>query len=254
MDVEIDGKKQTVPICTCGKCLVKRAHKNFNTNFPYNKNLGTTYSTDFPCQSQPGKDEMYNRSKHSAFEGVVKEHLPSSLVSTMRNDYKPFKVKIDEDQPTQDKVKSAPFFGRSSYTTEYPDWGSTLVGKEKPEVMPDIKVPLRGQAHYKENFPKYDDNFYKKREPINFAKDTLQFFGKVNPETTYGNSFQPVDFKQEHYFPNESYKKTDIEKTTFIPTDFPTPDTLYQSEYKKHDTKCKLAEYLKRLGMAVLEI
>jgi hypothetical protein len=254
MNVEIDGKRVTVPICTCGKCIVKRMRKNFFTSFPYNPNLSSVYGTDYPPKSAPKNGDMYNRAKHTGFEGVHKEHLPTSLMSTMKSDFKPFKVQLEEDKPTEQNVESVPFYGRSSYETHYPNWGSTLIGKEKPVPQPDIKVPLRGNSNYKENYTKYDPNFYKKRDPTNFAKDTLQFFGDVHPETTYGTSFQPVDRNQPHYFPKESFKKTDIEKSNLIPTDFPTPDTLYQSDYKPFGNKCKLAEYLNKKGMKSLEI
>jgi hypothetical protein len=254
MNVEIDGQKVTVPVCTCGKCLVKRLRKNFFTSFPYNKGLSSTYGTDYPGKNPIGKEDLYNRAKHTGFEGVYKEHLPTSLMSTMKYDFKPFQVKLEDEKPTEHKVESIPFFGRSMYNTHYPNWGSTLIGKEKPEVLPEIKVPLRGKPHYKENYIAYDPNFYQKRDPTNFAKDTLQFFGKVQPETTYGTSFKPVDFNQPHYFPKDTFKKTDIERTSLIPTDFPTPDTLYQTDYKPYDSKCRLAEYLKSRGMRQLEI
>jgi hypothetical protein len=254
MNVEIDGQKVTVPICTCGKCLVKRLRKNFFTNFPYNKNLSSTYVTDYPARNPLGTGDTYNRAKHSAFEGMYKEHLPTCLMSTMKYDYKPFKVKTEDTKPTETRVESIPFYGRSSYDTHFPNWGSTLIGKEKPVQLPEIKVPLRGVPNYKENYIAYDPDFYRKRDPTNFAKDTLQFFGKVHPETTYGTSFKPVDFNQPHYFPKDKFRKTDIEKTSLIPTDFATPETFYQTDYKPYDHRCKLAEYLRHRGMNVLEI
>lgn len=255
MNVSIDGKMVTVPHCTCGKCIVKRLRKDFFTSFPYNKNLSSTYGTDF-TQKDPlcGNGDLYNRAKHSAFERVYKEHLPTSLMSTMKYDYKPFKVSVEDLKPKEHKVESIPFFGKTSYDYFYPNWGSTKVGKEKPTPLPEIKVPLRGCSNYKENFIPYGSSFYKQREPTNFSKDTLEFFGKFNPDTTFNTSFKPVDFNQPHYFTKDKFKKNEIEKSMLIPLDFATPNTFYQTDYIPYDSKCQLAEYLKQRGMKALEI
>jgi hypothetical protein len=253
MNAEINGETVTVPICTCGKCLVKRLRKNFFTSFPYNKNLSSTYGTDYPVQNPLSRSDHYLRAKHTGFEGIYKEHLPTCLISTMKYDYKPYKIKTEQEKPSEKGVESIPFYGRSSYDHHYPNWGSTLIGKEKQVQLPDIKVPLRGSPNYRENYIAYDPNFYKKRDPVT-QKDTLQFFGKVHPETTYGNSFQPVDFNQPHYFPKETFKKTDIEKTSLIPTDFATPETFYMTDFQPYGNRCKLAEYLKTKGMSTLVI
>lgn len=47
LDVSIDGKFQTVPKCTCGKCIVRRLRENLFTPFPYAKDLASTYKDDY---------------------------------------------------------------------------------------------------------------------------------------------------------------------------------------------------------------
>ena len=49
--------------------------------------------------------------------------------------------------------------------------------------------------------PRYDEKFYKKGEPLDFAKATLNFYGKINPRTTYGDAFKPVDFGNSELLP-----------------------------------------------------
>jgi hypothetical protein len=257
MNTELNGKTVTVPFCTCGKCIVKRMRKDFFSSFPYSKNLGSTYVKDFDWKTQEKGPEFYNRSKHSGFEGTYKEHLPTSLVSTMKFDYRPFQVKMEEEKPQEQLIESVPFFGRSTYSTNYPNWGSTHIGDNKGIKLPEIKVPLRGKSNYKENYGMYDPKFYKQRDPTNFQRNTLEFFGKLNPDTIYGTSYKPVNFKLKHYFGNETCKKHDIEKSSMIPADFPKSN--FESNYSQSfvdfkDNKCQLAEYLKKSGIKWLEV
>jgi hypothetical protein len=55
LDVSIDGKFQTVPKCTCGKCIVRRLRENLFTPFPYAKDLASTYKNDFDWKTNPKK-------------------------------------------------------------------------------------------------------------------------------------------------------------------------------------------------------
>lgn len=258
MNVELNGKTVTVPYCTCGKCIVKRMRKDFFSSFPYSKGLGSTYHKDFDWKTQSKEPEFYNRSKHSGFEGAYKEHLPTSLVSTMKFDYRPFQVKLEDNlQPQEQQIESVPFFGRSSYNTNYPNWGSTAITDNKPVKLPEIKVPLRGKSNYKENYEQYDQKFYKQRDPTNFQRSTLEFFGKLNPDTTYGNSYKPVNFKLKHYFGNDPCNKQVVEKSSLIPAAFPKSN--FESNYSQSfvdfkDNRCLLAEYLKKSGMKSLEV
>ena len=94
IDVSIDGKMQTVPKCTCGKCIVRRLRGNMLPGFPYNKNLASTYIDDYDWKTNIPEDpnSVYNRSKHNSFEGAYREHIPTSLISTAKMSFKPFKV------------------------------------------------------------------------------------------------------------------------------------------------------------------
>ena len=98
LDVSIDGKFQTVPKCTCGKCIVRRLRENLFTPFPYAKDLASTYKDDYDWKTNPKEGPEYNRSKHNSFEGAYKEHIPTSLISTAKMSYKPFKVKEEKKQ------------------------------------------------------------------------------------------------------------------------------------------------------------
>ena len=100
LEVTINGKLTKVPPCTCGKCIVRRLRKDFFSSFPYNKDLASTYKNDYDWKTNTpdNPDEGYNRSKHNGFEGAYKEHIPTSLISTMKMDYKPFKVQLTINQ------------------------------------------------------------------------------------------------------------------------------------------------------------
>ena len=53
LDVSINGKFQTVPKCTCGKCIVRRLRENLFTPFPYAKDLASTYKDDYDWKTNP---------------------------------------------------------------------------------------------------------------------------------------------------------------------------------------------------------
>lgn len=260
MEVTINGKKERVPPCTCGKCIVRRLRKDFFNSFPYNKNLASTYKDDYDWKTnQPDNpDEVYNRSKHTGFEGQYKEHIPTSLISTMKMDYRPFKVKLDEKPKPQKEPFVIPFMGRTTYQQNYPNWGVMPVGNGDDCKIPEINVPLRGQSNYKENYPRYDQKFYQKGEPLDFAKATLNFYGKINPRTTYGEAYKPVDFGNQNYFPKDPLINTAKgENSVFMPADFPPNnfESEYATNYKDYDDKmCKLRKYLNARGMKYLEI
>ena len=106
--------------------------------------------------------------------------------------------------------------------------------------------------------PRYDEKFYKKGEPLDFAKATLNFYGKINPRTTYGDAFKPVDFGNPNYFPKEPLINTaQGENSVFSPCDNQpgTFDSTYKGDYIPYDDKmCKLRKYLNAHGMRYLEI
>lgn len=259
MEVEIEGHRVTVPHCTCGKCIVRRLRKDHFSSIPYNKNLGSTYTKDYDWKTnnKNNEPEFYNRSKHTGFEGCYKEHLPTSLMSTMKFDYKPFKVKLENKVKENIKVPNVPFFGRTSYETQFPNWGAMTIGGRSRVTLPEIKVPLRGNSNYVENYIRYDPKYYEKRDPCDFSKATMQFYGKLNPETSYNTSYKPIDFKQPHYFSNDKFKKSDVEKSSFVPAEFPPSnfESNYATSFVDYkDNRCRLAEYLKNKGMKYLEV
>ena len=261
LEVTINGKLTKVPPCTCGKCIVRRLRKDFFNSFPYNKDLASTYKNDYDWKTNTpdNPDEVYNRSKHNGFEGAYKEHIPTSLISTMKMDYKPFKVQIENKPKPKKEPFIIPFMGRTTNQTTYPNWGAMVPTPDSEDnKMPDIHVPLRGQSNYVENYPRYDEKFYKKGEPLDFAKATLNFYGKINPRTTYGDAFKPVDFGNPNYFPKEPLINTaQGENSVFSPCNNQpgTFDSTYKGDDVPYDDKmCKLRKYLNAHGMRYLEI
>ena len=252
---DTDGR---VPYCTCGKCVVKRMRKDGFENMPYNKNMSSAYTAEFDWKNNKKNPEFYNRAKRSQLEGAYKEHLPTGLMSTMKFDYKPFKVKMEERKTEEHKILSVPFFGRTTNSTAYLNWGSSSAGATTKVELPDINVALRGNSNYTENYVKYEADFYKKREATNFKKATLEFYGKFNPDTTFNTSFKPVDLNQKHYFNRERITKTKVEgKSSLIPAEFPKSnfESLYSQSYVDfRDKKCALSEYLKKHELKCLEI
>lgn len=259
MNVPINGQMCKVPPCTCGKCIVRRLRKNFFSSFPYNKNLASTYSNDYDWKTNDeNPDDLYNRSKHTGFEGVYKEHIPTSLISTMKMDYKPFKVQIEKPIEEKKEPFRIPFMARSTYKTVYPNWGAMVPVADNSEKLPEIIVPLRGQSNYTENYPRHDPKFYQRGDPLNFAKPTLKFYGNLNPQTTHRDDFRPVDFGNTHYFPKDPLINTAKgENTVFIPADFPPNnfESSYSNNYVAYQDKmCRLRQWLNSRGMRFLEI
>ena len=249
-----------MPPCTCGKCIVRRLRKDFFSSFPYNKDMATTYKDDYDWKvnDPENPDETYNRSKHTGFEGQYKEHLPTSLISTMKMDYRPFKVKVEDKQKPKKEPMKIPFMGRTTYQQTYPNWGVVPVGGGDESKIPEIQVPLRGQSNYKENYPKYDPKFYQGGEPLDFAKSTLKFTGDLNPSTTYGDAYKPVDLGNPNYFPKDPlFNTAKGENPVFKAADFPPNnfETEYYSKYKAYeDGMCELRKYLNKRGMKFLVI
>ena len=199
LDVSINGKFQTVPKCTCGKCIVRRLRENLFTPFPYAKDLSTTYKTDYDWKTNPREGPDYNRSKHNSFEGAYKEHIPTTLISTAKMSFRPFKVKEEKKKKPDEEPYKVPFIGKSTYTRHYPDWG---VGEPTGDTLPppeEIIVPLRGIPNYTESYPRYDPKYYDTGDPLNFTKPTLKFDGELDPRTTYNEAYKPTDLTNKIY-------------------------------------------------------
>lgn len=252
------GNSENSPYCTCGKCIIRRLRKNHFTSFPYAKDLGSTYSKDFIGKSFNKLPELYNKSKHNGFEGVYRENLPTSLMSTNKFDYKPFKVQQQEIKEEEHLIDSIPFFGRTSYQTQFPNWGGYNPGGKPSVEFSKIEIPLRGRSNYTENFIKFPEKSYKMGKALNFSKDTLEFYGKFNPETSVRANYKPVDFKQSHYFSKERFRKNDIEKSSLIPAPVSKVifSTTYGENFQTHDNKgkCQLRDFLMKTNRKHLDI
>ena len=150
MDVTIDGQLRTVPKCTCGKCIVRRLRGNNFPSFPYNKNMCSTYIDDYDWKTNVPEDpnSVYNRSKHNSFEGAYREHIPTSLISTAKMSFKPFKVKEEEKQKPKEKDLEVPLIGKSTYNRHYPSWGKLTPNDNTLQPREEINVPLRGVPNY----------------------------------------------------------------------------------------------------------
>lgn len=257
MNLEIDGKNIIVPRCTCGKCIIKR-QRNVKPNFfPYNKNMGSTYSKDFDLKDSCSSPRYFNRSKRNGFDGSYKEHLPAGLMSTMKFDFKPFLIKLEETKSTTTLVESTPFFGRSSYNINFPSWGSASSGNTKRLPLPQINLPFRGNSNYLENYTKYEEEIYKNRDPIINNKSNLYFKGLMSPESTVRDAYRPIDLKQSHYFSTEKPKKFLKEKAVIIPHQYSKADfrSTYDDFYTENPRyNCELAMYLDNKGLKQLEI
>ena len=175
LDVSINGKFQTVPKCTCGKCIVRRLRENFFPPFPYAKDLSSIYKTDYDWKTIPKEVDDYNVAKHNSFEGALKEHIPTSLISTAKMSYKPFKVKEDKKKKIEDEPYKIPFIGKTTYDRHYPDWGIGDDTGDTVQPPKEIYVPLRGVPNYRESYPRYDVKHYGTGDPLNFCKPTLKF-------------------------------------------------------------------------------
>ena len=260
LDVSINGKYQTVPKCTCGKCIVRRLRENLFTPFPYAKDLSSTYKNDYDWKTNPKEDPDldYNRSKHNSFEGAYKEHIPTSLISTAKMSYKPFKVKEEQKKKPDDEPYKVPFIGKSTYNRHYPDWG---VGEQTGDQVPppeEIIVPLRGVPNYKESYPRYDDKYYGSGEPLNFTKPTLKFDGEIDPRTTYNEAFKPTDLSNKNYFPDDQLINGAKGENTALMAGPNAPGilgTTYRRDYIKYDDgMCKLRKWLNARNMRYLVI
>lgn len=260
MDVIIEEKYKTIPSCQCGKCVVRRKRGGGDPSFPYNKNMNSTYIDDYGWKTNIPEDpsQVYNRAKHNSFEGGFREHIPSTLISTAKMCYKPFKVKREDKKGPAEQAYQMPFIGKSTYLRHYPSWGkitSSGVTQEKPD---DIVVPLRGTSNYKESYPKYNDRYYSNPEPLNFMKPTLKFNGELDPRTTYLENYKPNDLSDKNYFPgeepiNEAKGESNVLKSApFAPG---TLGSTYKRDYVPYeDQMCNLRKYLNERGLRYLVI
>ena len=248
LEVEINGVRTRVPQCTCGKCIVRKKRLIEDPSIPYNKDLASIYTTDYPPK-RPIKDNGFvNRSKLTGFDNQFKETLPDGLTSTMKGDYIPYDVKLEDRGKKTFDIYSGPFTGPTTYEVNYLNWGSTGQAPSKVSAYPDIKIPLRGDSNYNENYIKYPTDKYKVRDPIR-PVDSQKPHGKLADTTTYNNDYVPKDLTNDRFKP--------LQNSNFISADNPPDnfDTTYRINYIDYDDKmCRLRKYLNARGMRYLVI
>lgn len=249
MNITLNGEKVTVPLCSCGKCIIRRNHDLSSTvKYPYPKNLGSTYNAEHNEKPLKNSCDFFNRSKKNNFDNRYREHLPSLLMSTMKFDYKPFKVKFDPSRVEKIPIESIPFYGRSSYRTSYPGWAPHTKSTDKLSGLPFIKIPFRGNSNYLENYGNLNVNGNK--YPIMKPIDNLEFKGKIQNDTLVRDSYKNPN----NTFYAERPKKADKEKSSLIPADYPKDyGSTYGNFFKGFDNNdCELAQYLKKTGLKIL--
>lgn len=257
IEVTINGIKTKVPECTCGKCILRRQRINFFENPPYSKDLGSTYTKDYPWKKPYKVPVYYNRSMHTGYENSYKPFIPNSHISEMKSKYRPYTVDPIKFKKQSTTVFSEPFIGGSSYNYQYPNWGSINTAKTEEVPYPQLIIPLRGQSNYHENYIQYPDKYYQARDPLNFNKSTLKFYGDIKPDTSYNTSYKPIDLNQPNYFPKEKLDNPYLKSYAFINPDAPDNfGTTYNTHYVLYDDDkmCKLRKYLNERHMRYLII
>ena len=216
LDVEIDGVRTRVPQCTCGKCIVRRKRLMEDPSIPYNKDLASIYTSDYPPK-KPIKDAGFlNKAKLTGFDNQYKETLPGGLTSTMRGDYVPYDIDLKDPSKKIYDFYSGPFTGPTTNEVNYLNWGSTGSAPIKATTFPEIRIPLRGDSNYNENYVKHPTESYKVRDPIR-PIDSQKPHGKLADTTTYNNDYVP------HELTNEKVKP--LQNSNFISADNP-PDNF----------------------------
>lgn len=244
MNIVLKGEKVTVPLCSCGRCIIRRKRDDLQGNYPYNDKMASTYCDHFDKKKFGNSATYFNRSKNSNFDINHREHIPSLLVSTMKFDYKPYKVKLDFDKKETIKINTMPFFGNSTYSSFFPNWNCSQ-NKSPSEKLPHLKIPFRANSTY-------GDNFYKKKpihqryKPFNNLSFKGKFYGQPNEKYN--------DFDKNAYI-NDGNNKYLNEKSKIIPADYPKKfDSTYRIEYNDEKDQCDLAVFLKKSGMKHLEL
>jgi hypothetical protein len=243
------------PKCSCMKCIIRRERTQRKGNYQFSS-MGTNYMNEYEEKKMISSPKYFNRSNRNCFDGTYKKHLSSGLMSTMKFDFKPYKVKLDEDNSEKFKLNSFPFWGNSSYRSTFMNYGSASNGNDPKEKLPFIKIPFRGKSNYLDNFKKYENDVYSNRDsslPINCS---LGFKGYMSPQSVKMEQFQPADFvKQDYYFsPKRSFKAT-REKATIIPAKYHDADsTTYENFFNEKNNNCQLENFLHSKGAGFMQL
>ncbi|MCQ2817871.1 MAG: hypothetical protein MJ252_11455 [archaeon] len=255
IEVTIDGIKTKVPQCTCGKCIVRRLRKDFFENLPYSKDMGSTYTKDYPWKNPYKNPIYYNRSQHTGWENSYKPAILGGHISEMKDKFRPYETDPSAFKKVGHSVTSKPFIGNTTYDLEFPNWGSIASSKTNEIPYPAVEVPLRGESDYHRNYIKYPDKYYKMRDPYNFNHSNMRFYGDIKPDTTYRTSYKPIDLNQPNYFPKERDENPNLKSNAFLNPNAPPENTTYKEHYVPYDhSMCELRKYLNARGMPYLVI
>jgi len=186
----------------------------------------TLYQKDYVKHPLDSQGPKINNDFYNTFN--IEE--PMDMGTTMRNDYKPWKVG-PVDRPTNNGKSGAsgiPFGGRAGYRADYIDWGKMPVEFEKaPNKITVIsELPFVGKTAYNNDYeyrpaeqsrPVDRDLLKHKRSPL---PPGIPFLG----ETTHNKTFKPFRIGNAPMF----NVKDDYEPTEAYPDQY---KTLYQQDY-----------------------
>jgi len=174
----------------CGKCWTD-CKKHYSSPFKVRSPgvRSSSYQKDYIHHTHPDqgpiiKNEMYE--SYQPCEAV-------SLGTTMRSDYKPWKanyVKHEGVSPTLGS-DNAPCFGRSSYNSDFLNFGSpkNYVERYPHQKTVVTEIPFTGNSSYRDNFVPHDSKGFMTRWPNKGAKspffDNMPFFGESQNSSTY---------------------------------------------------------------------
>jgi len=246
-----------IPLCTCGKCIVKRSKKDHFTSLPYSSKLASMYQNDFKWKNPTKFQKDYLKATHSAMENSYKKSIAGCLVTTNKIAYKPFKVSLEGIQPKKTNVQSIPFYGSTTYENTYINYGSTRQAKGIEPDKRDLKVNFRGKSLYSLDYRPHDTEDYMKKDTYIRHLPNLKFVGKVSGETDYNQNFLPVDYNQPAYFGGDKLQKEDLYKNQNIPCPFPKSnfESITRTSFQDHFQRpCKLREYLTKNNITSLEV
>jgi hypothetical protein len=123
---------------------------------------------------------------------------PNSYDIKNKNDKEDINTKYHKNSNKDNLLNiDVPFFGRSSYATQFPHW-NTFIDRKPNNINNKIirdNVAFIGMSSYTENYPNFDDKHY--REKINpvLKKDNLEIKNvKMICSTSTGQTYKPLDY------------------------------------------------------------
>lgn len=256
-NTNFEGHCEEYPLCTCGKCVVKRGKKDHFHSLPYSSRLNSIYQSDFNWKNPRLFSTDYLKATHSAQENAYKKNINNCMISTAKLSYKPFKVSVEgcEKKPVQ--VESVPFYGSTTYENTYINYGSTRLAKGVEVDNKDFRVAFRGKSNYAIDYKNYGEEDYNRSNKLIKYKPTLKFVGALTQETEFRDNYKQIDFNQPAYFGNEKYKKSDLQKDQMLACPFPKSnfESVSKTSLVNHfNIPCKLNEFMKKKNITSIEI